>query len=95
MSKEVIRFWQDWVDRQEDEGFILNSDNGVVDDIAVGVLDNELKRGFKYCPCRLPSGNAVKDVALICPCNFKIQDDWKEEGKCRCSLFIKRKAKEA
>ena len=85
----VIQAWQNWVDRQKDKGFVLNSDKDVVGDIASGVLDNEIKRGFKYCPCRLPSGNAVKDVALICPCNFKIQDTWRNKGECWCSLFVR------
>ena len=92
MNKDnVIGFWREWVSRQESDKFVLNSDESVVDDIATGVLDNELKRGFKYCPCRLPSGDVVKDVALICPCNFKIHDTWKEKGECWCSLFIKQK----
>lgn len=95
MSKEdVIGFWNDWGDRQKSGKFILNSDKSVVDDVATGVLDNELKRGFKYCPCRVPSGDAVKDVALICPCNFKIQDSWKEKGECWCSLFVRENERE-
>lgn len=87
----MIGFWQDWIDKQESDKFVLNSDMQVVTDVAIGIFDNEVKKGFKYCPCRLPTGNKVKDLELICPCNFKIQDTWKDRGECWCSLFVKEK----
>ena len=93
-KKDVVESWKDWVNRQESDKFVLNSDEGVVEDIAVGILDNEVKKGFKYCPCRLPKGNSVEDVGLICPCNFKIQETWKEKGECWCSLFVREGKKE-
>ena len=90
MDKEVlIGFWEDWVNKQESDKFILNSDMKIVDDVVVGVLKNEEDKGFKYCPCRVPIGDEKKDLALICPCNFKIQNTWKDKGECFCSLFIK------
>lgn len=85
----MIRLWQDWIDKQESDKFVLNSDRQIVDDVATGVLDNETKKGFKYCPCRLPTGDKKEDLGLICPCNFKVQDTWKNRGECWCSLFVR------
>ena len=88
---KVIGWWKDLVEKQESDKFVLNPDDEVVDDVATGVLDNEEKKGFKYCPCRLPVGDKRKDLELICPCNFKIQETWKERGECWCSLFVRKK----
>jgi ferredoxin-thioredoxin reductase catalytic subunit len=46
--------------------------------------------GLKLCPCRLRDGTRNKDLELICPCNFKIQDTWKNKDMCWCGLFFKR-----
>jgi len=90
----IIQFWQDWVEKQKgSDKFILNPDKQIVLDVATGILDNEKNKGFKYCPCRLPVGEKLKDLELICPCNFKIQETWKNKGECWCSLFIKEKNK--
>jgi len=92
MSKNIdkqIKIWQEWVDLQEKEKFKLNSDAEKVKLLAKGVLSNEEEHGFKYCPCRMISGNPSEDAKLICPCNFKMQKTWKEKGECWCSLFVK------
>ena len=92
MSKNIdkqIKIWQEWVDLQEKEKFKLNSDAEKVKLLAKGVLSNEEEHEFKYCPCRMISGNPSEDVKLICPCNFKMQKTWKEKGECWCSLFVK------
>ena len=90
MDKEiVIGWWQDFVDKQGSDKFVLNSDKQVVEDVAIGILSNEEKKGFKYCPCRLPTGDKKKDLELICPCNFKIQETWRDRGECWCSLFVR------
>ncbi|MCK5627274.1 iron-sulfur cluster assembly scaffold protein [Candidatus Bathyarchaeota archaeon] len=71
--------------------FTLNTDKERIELIVQGVLEHEEQYGLKYCPCRMTSGNFDEDLSLICPCNFKIQNNWKEIGECWCSLFIKRK----
>ena len=85
----VIGWWKDWADKQGSDKFVLSSDKEIVDDVATGVLENEKTKGFKYCPCRLPTGDKKKDLELICPCNFKIQETWKDRGECWCSLFVR------
>jgi len=86
----LIGKWQNFANRQEEpEKFKLNSDTERVKLLAEGVLNNEDNYGFKYCPCRLASGDKDADVRIICPCNFKSQKTWREKGECWCSLFVR------
>ena len=89
MNKEELR--KAWEKFTENNDFVLNPDKEVVDMVIKGVSDNEKKYGFKLCPCKLRDGTREKDLELICPCNFKIQETWKEKEECWCSLFVKRK----
>jgi ferredoxin-thioredoxin reductase catalytic subunit len=87
---KLIAKWKEFAARQEElEKFKLNSDMERVNLLAEGVLNNEDNHGFKYCPCRLSSGDKEADARLICPCNFKSQKIWKEKGECWCSLFVR------
>ena len=88
--EKTIARWQDFANRQEEpEKFKVNPDRARVELLAEGILSNEDNHGFKYCPCRLTSGNKETDTKLICPCNFKAQKNWLEKGECWCSLFVK------
>lgn len=88
MNKEdLLNIWKKFTEKNE---FILNPDQNHVDLVAKGVLENEKKCGLKLCPCRLRDGTRERDLKLICPCNFKSQDVWREKGRCWCGLFIKK-----
>jgi len=87
--EEITKSLKDFVLRQEDKSFALNSDNEKVKRLIKGLAFNEEKYGLKFCPCRLTTGNKEEDLKLICPCNFKIQKTWAEKGECWCSLFVK------
>lgn len=86
---EQMRLWKEFVDRNKTKEFKLNPEKERVEGLARGVLNNENKKGLKFCPCRMISKDFEKDVKLICPCNFKTQTTWKEKGECWCSLFVK------
>ncbi len=79
-----------WEKFTENNDFRLNPDKEMVDMVVTGVLDNEKQSGLKLCPCRLSDGTRKRDLELICPCNFKVQDVWKNEGRCWCGLFVKK-----
>lgn len=88
MNKEELkRVWERFT---ENNDFKLNPDKKHVDFIVDGLLENEKKYGLKLCPCRLRDGTRETDLGLICPCNFKIQDIWKNKNRCWCGLFIKK-----
>jgi len=86
-KEEIIKAWEKFTEKND---FILNPDKEHVDAVIDGVLENERNCGLKLCPCRLRNGTRKRDLELICPCNFKIQDNWKEKQECWCGLFVKR-----
>jgi len=71
----------------ESQGFKLNADEKIVDSIIQGLLKNEAKYGYRYCPCRVATGDKVKDAKLICPCAYH-RDEIKTMGHCYCGLFV-------
>jgi len=85
--EELIAIWERFTEKNE---FMLNSDSNHVNAVADGVLENERKHSLKLCPCRLRDGTRERDLELLCPCNFKTQETWKNEGRCWCGLFVKR-----
>jgi ferredoxin-thioredoxin reductase catalytic chain len=88
MNREELRMaWERFTEKND---FMLNPDKSLVDMVIDGVLENEKKHGLRLCPCRLRDGTREKDLELICPCNFKTQDVWKDKGRCWCGLFVKR-----
>ena len=86
-TEELRSVWQKYTEKNN---FKLNPDSAHVDIIVKGGLENEKKFGLKLCPCRLRDGSREKDLELICPCNFEMQDVWKNKGMCWCGLFVKR-----
>jgi ferredoxin-thioredoxin reductase catalytic chain len=89
MNREKLK--KAWEMFTEKNYFMLNPDDNHVDMVVKGVLENEKKFGLKLCPCRLRDGSRNTDLELICPCNFKIQEKWKNKGECWCGLFVRRK----
>ncbi len=89
MNKEELK--KSWEMFTEKNDFMLNPDDKHVDMVIDGVLENEKKCGLKLCPCRLGDSTRKMDLELICPCNFKIQEKWKNKGECWCGLFVRRK----
>lgn len=88
MNREDLRrVWEKFTEKND---FMLNPDSSHVDAIISGVLKNEETHGLKLCPCRLRDGTRDRDLELLCPCNFKVQDTWREKGRCWCGLFVKR-----
>jgi ferredoxin-thioredoxin reductase catalytic subunit len=86
-KEELIKIWQRFTEQKD---FMLNPDLAHVDSVAAGVLHNDQKYGLKLCPCRLRDGTRKRDLELICPCNFKIQDVWQSQNRCWCGLFVKK-----
>ena len=88
MNKEEIKkVWERFTEKND---FKLNPDENHVDLVVDGVLKNEENHGLKLCPCRLRDGTKKRDLELLCPCNFEIQNTWKEKGQCWCGLFVKK-----
>ncbi len=71
----------------ESQWFKLNPDADVVILTAKGMLENEKKYGYRYCPCRPVTGDKEKDAPKICPCK-QHKDEIKRMGHCLCGLFV-------
>jgi len=87
-QEQVIAAWNDFAERNGAIRLTENEED--VNMLSSGVLENLKNKGFRYCPCRVPSGDRAKDMALICPCNFTRQKNWSELGECWCGLFKKK-----
>ncbi len=70
-------------------GYRLNPDEKMVEKIVEILAKNELKHGFRYCPCRRISGNLEEDRKKICPC-FWHKQEIEKMGHCHCQLFFKK-----
>lgn len=88
-EKEIENFEEVCKRFCEGNDFILNPEKEHTRTALKGVLEQEKLKGLKYCPCRLQTGDFEKDIELVCPCNFKVQQTWKEKGMCWCGLFVK------
>lgn len=76
----------------EGNQFQVNPDKKRVETLLEGIFNCEKNHGMKYCPCRLITKNFEDDLKLVCPCNFRIHETYKdkEDGECWCGLFIRR-----
>jgi len=69
-------------------GLKLNPNQKVVETIIKGLLMNEKKYGWRFCPCRKVTGDFKEDWQKICPCKFH-WDEIEKDGHCHCGLFVK------
>jgi len=83
--EKIIKEYEEYAARN---GYKLNPDRETAERLIKGLLENEKKYGFRYCPCRTISGNSEENKLKICPCQF-MGKEIKEQGHCLCGLFIK------
>jgi ferredoxin-thioredoxin reductase catalytic subunit len=86
-TKKRVSAWQEFAKKND---FKLNPDKKHVEFIIKGEQGNESKLGLKLCPCKIRDGTRERDLKLICPCNFKADDNWNTKGMCWCGLFVKK-----
>ncbi len=68
------------------KGFVLNPDPQKLDEVIAALAFNEKTYGFRYCPCRVITGDFEEDKKKICPCYWH-EEEIREMGHCRCGLF--------
>lgn len=73
----------------EKKGWILNPATDIADSVIEGLARNQIIRGKRYCPCRLPTGSEETDKQYICPCRMS-DDDVNTDGHCHCYLYMKK-----
>lgn len=84
MEKEIEELKKQSEAYAKSAGIKLNPDKQIVNSIIKGLLKNKETKGDIYCPCRIPTG----DKEIVCPCIFHM-NEIKEEGHCKCRLFVK------
>lgn len=83
--EEIIKNYENYAQKN---GFKLNPDKRVIENLIAGLLANEKKYGAKYCPCRRITGNKEEDSSKICPCSWN-RKEIERDGRCFCGLFVK------
>jgi len=83
--EEIIKKYKEYALKN---GFKLNPDKKVVENVIRGLLANEKKYGFRYCPCRRITNDPAEDKKKICPCIWCLEEI-KKDGHCFCHLFVK------
>jgi len=71
----------------EGSGYHLNPDADFAKALIDGLAINEGRYGYMLCPCRLASGDRMKDLDIICPCDYR-DADITEFGACYCALYV-------
>jgi thioredoxin 1 len=82
---ELLREMEDYAKKH---ALKLNPDQKIVETVIKGLLANEKKYGWRYCPCRKITGNFQEDWRKICPCSW-YWDEIEKDGRCHCGLFVK------
>jgi len=71
----------------EQRGWILTSEEEMLEGLIEGLAINLERYGWRYCPCRLVNEEDLeKDKDIICPCAYA-EPDIEEYGHCYCSLY--------
>jgi len=93
-SVDRDKFLQEIERFAEKNEFQVNPDPEKVGSLIQGIFENEKNHGMKFCPCRLITKDIEEDFKLVCPCNFRIHETYKDktDGECWCGLFVKRKS---
>lgn len=83
--EEIIQEYEKYA---KENGFELNPDRKIVENIVKALIEREKKFGKRYCPCRRITGNKEEDKKIICPCIYH-KEEIEKEGHCHCNLFVK------
>ena len=69
-------------------GFRLNPNKELVDQLLIALIKIKKKYGKAYCPCRRIKNNPEQDKNNICPC-IHHKKEILEQEHCHCFLFVK------
>ncbi|PIU75765.1 carbon-monoxide dehydrogenase catalytic subunit [Candidatus Pacearchaeota archaeon CG06_land_8_20_14_3_00_35_12] len=83
-EQEIYKFSKEYAKKA---GFALNKNKKQLSYVIKGLKKNEDKYGFRFCPCRIVTGNFEEDRIIVCPCIYHKQEI-KDQGHCLCNLFF-------
>ncbi|MDD5551944.1 MAG: ferredoxin-thioredoxin reductase catalytic domain-containing protein [Candidatus Pacebacteria bacterium] len=85
---EIEKLIKEYEKYAKENGFKLNPNKKIVENIVKSLLLREGKFGQKYCPCRRVTNNKEEDKKIICPCIYH-KEEIKKDEHCYCNLFVK------
>lgn len=71
----------------EKRGYFFNPDEEMTNALLEGLLVNQERYGYRFCPCRLATGEYLPDRDAVCPCDVRDRDI-AEFGSCFCGLYV-------
>jgi ferredoxin-thioredoxin reductase catalytic chain len=87
MTEETEKLYQELKKTADEDGYILQPDKEILEDLLFGLIENEKRYGYRSCPCRLASGTLSDDTDIICPCDYR-DPDLEDYGCCYCTLYV-------
>lgn len=76
---------------RERRGFLENPEQSENERIYIGLTNNKITKGRRYCPCFVVEGETkedrVKSNNRICPCKPALEKEIPEDGACHCGIF--------
>lgn len=69
------------------KGMELNCDAEHLRGLISGLTVNEMRYGYRCCPCRLAKNDREADRDIVCPCAYR-DADVAEFGSCYCGLYV-------
>jgi ferredoxin-thioredoxin reductase catalytic subunit len=93
MPDEIDSLYEKLDSEAESGGYHLNPDSEFTRELVKSLLINENRYGYWACPCRLASGDKMKDLDIICPCDYR-DPDLQDYGTCYCALYVSTDIKE-
>ena len=86
-NEAIEKTYENLKKEAEAAGYRLTPDAAFAKELIEGLLTNEVRYGYRACPCRLASGNKADDVDIICPCDYR-DADLETYGACYCALYV-------
>ena len=87
MNEETEALYRELKQLADEDGYNLQPDKAILDDLLIGLVENEKRYGYHSCPCRLAAGTLADDMDIICPCDYR-DPDLEEFGCCYCTLYV-------
>lgn len=87
MNEETRALYAELKQLADEDRYILQPEATILEDLLIGLVENEKRYGYRSCPCRLASGILARDMDIICPCDYR-DPDLEEYGCCYCTLYV-------
>lgn len=87
-KEEIEALRKEYEAYAKEHGLQLNPDEAIVERILRALLMREKKLHYRYCPCRVVTGDPARDEKIICPCAHTLEEV-ATKGQCLCRLFVK------